>query len=287
MKGLITKGVGGFYYVETEQGTYRAKGRGHFKKDGIILSVGDYVELEVRDDGDSVIDSIYPRKNSFIRPPIANVDKLIIVSAAKKPAPNFQLIDKFLIMAESHDVECIVCFNKVDLVKEDFKDYISSIYGGEYPLVFVSTLTGEGIQQLESMIAGKTVAFAGPSGVGKSTIINKIVPEAHMETGKISEKTSRGRHTTRHVQIFDYGKGKIFDTPGFTSFDILDVDEEQLGLYYPEISRYAEGCRFDNCRHLKEPDCAVRKAVEEGKISKLRYESYVQNLEDIRNRNRY
>ncbi|MBR5315393.1 MAG: ribosome small subunit-dependent GTPase A, partial [Firmicutes bacterium] len=180
MKGLIMKGIGGFYYVKTAEGLFQAKGRGIFKKEGITLAVGDVVDIEVLDDGDAVINSIDERKNQFIRPPIANIDRFIVVFAATKPKPNYTIIDKFLIMAEQHHIEPVICVNKCDLVKDAALDEIKAIYEGVYPMVFVSGATGEGIEQLHQYIDGNRVAFAGPSGVGKSTITNLIIPDANM-----------------------------------------------------------------------------------------------------------
>lgn len=288
MRGLIVKGIGGFYYVKTADGIYQAKGRGVFKKEGITLAVGDNVELEVLPDGDGVINEILPRKNQFIRPPIANVDCFIVVFAAAKPKPNFSIIDKFLIMAEAGNMDAVLCINKCDLASDEELARIRDIYEGIYPMFFVSAKTGEGIDSLDTYISGKRAAFAGPSGVGKSTITNLIVPQANMETGKISSKTSRGKHTTRHVEIFESREGGlVFDTPGFTSFDILEADEAALSDYYPEFASYKGKCRFDNCRHLKEPDCRVREAAERGEISMARYESYLTNLEQVKKRKKY
>lgn len=285
MNGLIIKGIGGFYYVKTSEGVFQAKGRGVFKKEGIVLCVGDYVSIEVLDDGDAVINSIEPRKNHFIRPPIANVDAMIVVFAATKPKPNFTVIDKFLIMAEQNGIEPIICINKCDLLSEEKVQKLAEIYEGAYKVVKTSSETCEGLERLESLIKGKKVAFAGPSGVGKSTITNALIPEANMETGKISDKTSRGKHTTRHVEIFETAEGGyVFDTPGFTSFEIMDADEDNLRDFYPEIAEFTGKCRFDNCRHVKEPGCAVIEAVEEGRINKQRYESYLQHMDEIKRR---
>lgn len=290
MEGLIVKGIGGFYYVDTGSEIIEAKGRGIFKKDGITLAVGDRVELEIIDEAGrkGVINSIYPRKNQFIRPPIVNVDTFVVVFAASKPKPNLVLVDKFLVMAEMHGVEAVICINKSDLVSRDELDEYRNVYDGIYPVIAVSARTGEGMDELKKAISGKTAAFAGPSGVGKSTITNALVPHANMETGSISEKTKRGRHTTRHAEIFKAeGGGRIFDTPGFTSFEIMEADEDSLMHYYPDIEHFSEDCYYDNCRHLKEPQCAVREALKEGKIHRLRYESYSANMEEIKNRRKY
>lgn len=298
MEGLIVKGIGGFYYVKTEEGIFECRGRGAFKKKGIKLQVGDRaviteVELskEARDRGmehEGVIEEIRERKNSFIRPPLVNVDTFAVTFAAKDPEPTFSLIDKFLVMAEMNDVEAIIVMNKCDLVDGEKREEYRRIYQGLYPMIEVSGETGEGLDQLDSMIHGRTIAFAGPSGVGKSTIINALIPHADMETGSVSRKTQRGRHTTRHVEIFETrGGGLVYDTPGFTSFEIMEAGEEDLQHYYPEIERLRSGCYYDNCRHLKEPDCAVRAAVRNGEISKIRYLSYKSNMEEIKEKKKY
>lgn len=288
MTGLITKGIGGFYYVLTDEGMIEAKGRGIFKKDGITLAVGDMVELEKTEEGKGVITGIRPRKNKFIRPPIVNVDTFIVVFAPVRPRPNYMLIDKFLIMAERNGIEPILCLNKCDLASAEEIRSICELYEKVYPILTVSCETGEGLADLQALVAGKKAALAGPSGVGKSTILNHLHPAANMQTGEVSEKTSRGKHTTRHVEIFQMeGGGMIYDTPGFTSFEILDAEEEDLADFYPEMERLKGKCRYDNCRHLSEPDCAVRRAVEESMIHPKRYASYVANLKEIRNRKRY
>lgn len=290
MRGLITKGIGGFYYVKTDDGLIEAKGRGAFKNAGIKLAVGDEVELSMIDEetGKGVIESIYPRRNEFIRPPIVNVDMFIIVLTPTNPKPNFALIDKFLIMSELHNVEAIVCINKCDLADDERLAEIASVYSDVYTIIKTSTVIGQGLDELKKIISGKTAALCGPSGVGKSTLLNNLIPHANMETGAISQKTKRGKHTTRHAEIFDIeGGGMLFDTPGFTSFEILEAEEENLASFYPDIEAHAKDCRYDNCRHLKEPGCSVREAVSAGKIHKLRYDSYVKNIEEIRAKKKY
>ena len=289
-KGLIVKGVGGFYYVDTGNRVYQCRARGLFKKQGLTPMVGDRVTIDVTEDEEveGYVTSIAPRVNAFIRPPIANVDLLFVVAAMHHPAPNLRLIDRFLVMAQMAETEAVLCFNKADLADQSEQDNLTRIYGSSYPLFFVSAKTGEGLEVFKEYAAGKQVALAGPSGVGKSTILNHLSSGAAAQTGEVSRKTRRGRHTTRHVEIFpmDFG-GRVFDTPGFTSFDILEAEEADLAGYYPEMRPFLGQCRFDNCRHIKEPDCRVRLAVEEGLISPERYTSYVTQIEEMRARTPY
>lgn len=290
MKGTIVKGIAGFYYVKHEDEIYQCKARGIFKKDDIKPLVGDFVEFEygAGEGDDGWITEIYPRKNSFIRPPIANVDCFVVVMAAAQPKPNLAVTDKFLVMAEKSETDIVLCVNKTDLAKKGILEELKAIYEPIYPMVCVSGSKEEGIQQLRSMLKGKHVALAGPSGVGKSTLLNCLIPHAEAETGSISHKSKRGKHTTRHSELFDLGDGiMLFDTPGFTSFDILEADAEELQHLYPDIAPYAGQCKYDNCRHIKEPDCAVRAAVESGTISQQRYESYKTQLAEIQEKNRY
>lgn len=287
MKGLIIKGIGGFYFVETEEGVFRAKGRGLFKKDKDILMVGDNVEVEPPegDEDDGVITSILPRKNSFHRPPISNVDILIVTMAVNNPYPVPEVTDGLLVMAEKNNIEAIVCINKCDLGTREEVDALKSIYSEIYPTVTTSCLDESSemdqLHELRELIGHKKAALAGPSGVGKSSLTNRLVPDAEMETGEISKKSYRGRHTTRHVEIFPIGDGYLFDTPGFTSFDPKGITEEELGGLFPEF-RNLGPCKFNNCMHLKEPECGVREALTRGEVSLSRYESYKALLEKIR-----
>lgn len=287
MEGIVVKGIAGFYYVKVEEQVYQCKARGIFKKDGIKIAVGDFVNIDLYEGSDALITEIKERRNFFVRPPIVNVDCFAVVFAATRPEPNFTVIDRFLVTAEKSNTDIIICINKADLAEPQLMGKIKNIYGELYPMVILSGKTGAGIENLKPLLRGKKCALAGPSGVGKSTILNALEPLACVETGEISEKTKRGKHTTRHVEIFDtaFG-GMIFDTPGFTSFEVLEAGEEELAHFYPEMQQYLGKCRYDNCRHLKEPDCRIIEAVRDGSISKSRYNSYVEQIKEIREKSK-
>lgn len=275
--------------MEDDEGRrIQCRARGVFKNEGITPYVGDEVEFSMVDDEEGVVEKIYPRKNSFIRPPISNVDLIAVVVSASKPKFNPFITDRFLVMAEKSSADIVICINKCDTAKEKDIEEIAKTYKKIYTVINISGSTGLGIDELREITMGKKTAFAGPSGVGKSTIINALQPGFSLETGEISGKTKRGKHTTRHVEIFhtDYG-ALVYDTPGFTSFDVLEAEEAELQHYYPDIMEYAGNCRYDNCMHIKEPECGVLKALSEGKINQSRYDSYKNQIEEIRNKKRY
>lgn len=289
MEGIIVKAVSGFYYVKTDDRVYACKARGLFKNEGITPYVGDEVSMEVThdEDGEGFVTKIHDRKNSFIRPPIANVEQFAIVVSSARPNPNTDVLDKFLVMAERNDTDVIIVITKTDIDKKENSKRLMEVYEGLYPIYRVNGKTGEGIEDLKEALKGKRTAFAGASGVGKSTILNHLHPDADAKTGNVSKKTNRGRHTTRHVELYEmeFG-GEIYDTPGFTSFEISGISEEELQFLFPEIRQLVGKCKFDDCRHLKEPDCAVTAALKEERISESRYASYVSRLEDIRKEER-
>jgi ribosome biogenesis GTPase len=282
IKGIIVKALAGYYYVKTDQGTYMCRARGIMRKKGVSPLVGDIVEIQIEDEEDKegIVDKILPRANSFIRPPVANVELFICVIAAKNPAPNPELIDRFLVNAEASDVPSVICINKIDLSAQAAQN-IEDIYTGVYPVIKVSAKTGSGVEEIISLIKGRRTAFAGPSGVGKSSLIGLITNEESPEVGEISRKTSRGKHTTRHVELFETASGAtLYDTPGYTSFESAEVLPENLAGYFPEIVRSADGCKFDNCRHSHEPECSVKTALDSGMIAEERYRSYIKMLNE-------
>ena len=289
--GKIVKGIAGFYYVNTEdKGTFECNAKGAFRNEGLKPLVGDNAEIETVDEDNlkGNVVKILPRKNSLIRPSCANIDEALVIFAFKTPEPNLNLLDRFLIYMGKENVPCHICFNKADLGTEEEKEEIRAIYEKSGCRVsFTSTKSGEGIEELKAELRGKTVVLAGPSGVGKSSLINLLCKDANMETGAVSRKTERGRHTTRHVELLKIEKDTfILDTPGFTSLDVFET-KENLKYCYKEFEPYEGRCRFRTCVHVSEPDCSVKEAVEKGLINKKRYDSYLQLYADARKASPY
>lgn len=275
MQGIIIKGIGGFYYVKTADNTeYECKARGVFRKEGITPMIGDRVEIDLIGNGKASITKIFERSSSLIRPPVANIDSMILVVASTSPEPNIFLIDKMLVNSEISGIRPIICINKSDLTKREDIENIYKTAG--YTVITASAENEVGIDELMSLINGKVTAFAGLSGVGKSSLLSLITSRT-IETGAVSEKISRGRHTTRHVELFELPRGGfVLDTPGFSSLEIEGIDAEDLWRYFPEMSNTEGLCRFRGCSHINEPDCAVKAMLETGELAQSRYESYIE-----------
>ncbi len=294
MRGRIVKGIAGFYYVETPSGDiYECKARGVFRKSGIKPIVGDSVEIEIIDEKDFTgnLTEVLPRQNCLLRPPVANVDQAVVLFAIVKPNPNYNLLDRFLIMMRQSSLPVIICFNKQDIAtKEEEEELYNAYENCGYKVLFLSVKQERGLDELKGLLRGKTSTLAGPSGVGKSSLLNKLVPDADMQIGELSRKIDRGKNTTRHSELFlvkELSKpGEetyIIDTPGFTSLEVRDVTTDSIMSYYPEFTEYEPGCRFGGCSHISEPDCAVKDAVDKGKVSRVRYNNYCSIYTDIRN----
>jgi len=293
LKGKIIKGIAGFYYVHTpeEDMIYECKAKGIFRNQKIKPLVGDDVEIATDNQpkAQGIITDILIRKNELIRPAVANVDQAMVIFAAAEPEPNLNLLDRFLIMMQRQKLPTIICFNKRDIADENKVSYLKETYGKcGYDVHFVSLLKENGVAGLYELLKGKTTVLAGPSGVGKSTLINLLQPNARMETGDISEKIKRGKHTTRHSElIYISNDTYVMDTPGFSSLYINELEKEELKNYYTEFVEYKEECRFLGCSHLNEPGCAVKDAIQNQKISKDRYDNYVILYDELKNQRRY
>lgn len=292
MQGKIVKGIAGFYYVHVvESGLYECKAKGVFRKEKIKPLVGDIVEIDILDEEEKKgnIVEILERKNELIRPAVANIDQALVVFAVTKPKPHFNLLDRFLIMMESKDIPVILCFNKKDIATEKEIQDLKDIYETcDYQMIFTSALQEENVNELKELLRGKTTAIAGPSGVGKSSLINIFQPDAKMETGSISEKIERGKHTTRHSElIWIEDDTYIMDTPGFSSLYTNEFEKEELKYYFREFEEYEGQCKFLGCDHIHEPNCAVKQALEEGKIHPVRYKNYLEMYNELKDKRRY
>lgn len=288
-KGLIYKIQKELYFVFADKETYMCKGRGILREKKIKPLVGDYVDISVLDSNEGIIEGVYPRTSELVRPPVANIDQIILVLSIKSPNINLNLVDKYLIMLEHYDIPVIMVINKKDLITKDDQIMVEEIYDGIYPIYFTSTYSNDGIDELKQALKGKISSFAGPSGVGKSTLLNMIGHNINVETGVISNKTQRGKHTTRHTELFEVDESTyILDTPGFSSLDLSFIDDEKkLRLLYPDFRKLQKECKFQNCQHLEEPNCAVKKAIDENEISLSRYENYKLIRKDIEKNRRY
>lgn len=291
--GRIIKGIAGFYYVQTSQGSlYECKAKGSFRNDKMKPLVGDYVSIAIVDEEKKKgnIEQIHKRKNQLIRPAVANIDQALVIFASIHPQPNFHLLDTFLARMELLGIPSLICFNKSDL-DEDQSIYneIEEIYRASgYPIVYTSAKKKQGVEELKQLLQHKCTTVAGPSGVGKSSLINLLQSNVQMETSDISQKTARGRHTTRHSELIALDEDSfIMDTPGFTSLRMDEYEKEDIARGFREIYEQEGKCRFAGCSHIHEPDCGVKEALCQGKISKKRYDSYVMMYEECKEKRRY
>lgn len=291
MQGKIIRGIAGFYYVHVpEIGVLECKAKGIFRNRGEKPLVGDNVSVELLERSEMLgnITAILERENALIRPAVANVDQALVIFAASFPKPNFNLLDRFLLMMNMQGITTGICFNKTDAAEQkEIKQMIWDYRNSGAEIYLTSTIQGDGLEELRQGLMNRTTVLAGPSGVGKSSVLNAIFPDAKMETGEISEKIKRGKHTTRHSELFSLGGNTyVMDTPGFTSLGLPDMEKEELREYYMEFEAYRDSCRFLGCVHINEPDCALKEAVEQGTVSKLRYENYKILFEELKDKKR-
>lgn len=284
MVGTIIKGIGGFYYIRTNEEVIECKARGKFRFNDLKPMVGDKVEITI-EKGKGVIEKIFDRSSELIRPTVANVSQAFVVFAIKNPDINFDLLNRFLVLCEYNDIHAVICLNKVDLCSEEEKEIIKKkINDIGYEVLFINAKASNGIKALEERLKDNVTVLCGPSGAGKSTLLNALSGKDHMETGVVSEKIGRGKHTTRHSELIESGGGFLVDTPGFSTLDMDFIEKDDLKYCFPEFTDYNNNCRFRGCNHYKEPNCAVKEAVEDGKINDQRYEFYIRTLQDILNR---
>lgn len=288
LNGKIIKAIGGFYYVLTEKGTFSCRAKGKFRKEGLSPLVGDDACIAVLNESEHEgnLENVLPRRSVFVRPPVANIDILVITISSKDPSPDLMLADKLSVIALSAGVEVVFCINKTDLDEKTAREIYDIYNSAGFPVIKTCTKTAEGADELKKLLCGKICAFAGNSGVGKSSLLSVITGRSDIETGEISEKIKRGKNTTRHCELLPMENGgAVLDTPGFSSFSVEKIKAEDLENLFPEIKKQLGGCRFSGCAHINEPDCSVKKALEEEKIHKSRYKNYVEiynSLKDIK-----
>lgn len=283
--GIVTRAIGGYFRVMLDDGrvVVESRPRGRLRKDGVAVLVGDRVDVAVQPDGRGVIEHVHPRRTQLVRPPIANVDQAVVVMALADPPPNYGLLDRLLISAAAADITPLLCWNKADLVSQDEADEAAGPYkAAGYKVIVTSAKSATGLASLRRALQGRVSTFAGPSGVGKSALLNRLHPGWKRETGAVSRKLGRGRHTTRAAELLALPEGGfVADTPGFSTLDVRNIPAARLSRYWPELDRLAHQCRFPGCRHRAEPDCAVRRAVDEGGVHPRRYQHYLDLLDEI------
>ena len=290
IKGKIIKGVGGFYYVVAARTLYECRARGLFRKEGRTPLIGDIVDIEpTGEEGKAYLLDIHERSTELIRPAVANADQALLVFSVKKPAVSFGLIDRFLANMEQQDMPVSICITKTDLLSAEELNEIASVYeNAGYPVFRISNKTKEGISAVRDYLLKKSTVFSGPSGVGKSSLIKNLIPESEVEIGDISKKIGRGKNTTRHTEIMSLDDNSfVYDTPGYSSIELLCQDETELGSLMREFKPYIGGCRFSQCSHITEPDCVIRDKVTEGTISEIRYNSYKEMYMSVKSRRKW
>ena len=287
IEGIITKGIGGFYYIDTNQGIYECRARGIFRKNKITPLVGDNVKISIVDEENKkgILEEIKERETELVRPPISNVNKAIIVFAIKNPNPNLSLLDRFIVLAERECLDIVIVLTKADLATDEELENLKRVYEmSGYKVIPVSNNENLNIDKVREELKGNIVVFAGPSGVGKSTLLNHIDSKFQLQTGEVSDKIKRGKHTTRHAELLKLEcGGMVADTPGFSSLTLDDIEETELKEYFIEFDEFSDECKFGGrCMHENEPSCGIKEAVKDNKISKERYESYLQLLNEKR-----
>lgn len=282
MQGQLKKALSGFYYIQHEGNLYQTRARGNFRKRKVKPLVGDFVEFESTSLTDGYLLEIFPRKNELVRPPVANVDQVIVVASLVEPDFSYHLLDRFLVSLEQKQIEPVIYLSKVDLL--DDTTLLEEIKA-TYHLAGYRLIIGDenGLNQVKALLKNRLTVLAGQSGAGKSTLLNQLVPGLALETGEISEALNRGKHTTRHVELIDVAKGLVADTPGFSSIDFFDLEVTDLPKMFPEFVVLQDVCRFRECSHTHEPDCAVKEALAEGKIAQIRYDNYLLFLQELKN----
>lgn len=287
-EGKIVKALSGFYYVAVNDQIFQCRGRGVFRKRKVSPLVGDFVEFQVENDLEGYILAIEERKNELVRPPIANVDQAILVFSAARPDFSTALLDRFLVLIESKQIEPLICITKIDLLNEEgeaaIKKYAADYRSFGYKVILTSSENLDNLENLKEHLQGKISVFAGQSGVGKSSLLNALKPELELKTNDISDSLGRGKHTTRHVELINVEDGLVADTPGFSSLELTEVEVEDLPLYFPEMVERSHLCKFRGCLHVNEPKCAVKSAVDNEEIPSYRYEHYLQFMDEIKER---